>query len=107
MPETGSAAAEPHLASVEDAIAHYMAPEQRNLATQLLGGGGEEATADSSTASMASGGFAITPKRGDALLWYNYDEAGALETRAVHCAMPVKGRGRQVGRQSVHHSHAR
>ena len=32
----------------------------------------------------------MAPKKGDALLWYNYDETGSLDPRAVHCALPVR-----------------
>jgi hypothetical protein len=31
----------------------------------------------------------VQPRRGDAVLWYNYDELGRLDARAVHSALPV------------------
>ena len=34
-------------------------------------------------------GVLVSPRKGDAVLWYNYDVSGRLEPRAVHCAMPV------------------
>ena len=34
-------------------------------------------------------GVNVSPRRGDAVLWYNYDADGKLDPRAVHCAKPV------------------
>ena len=38
---------------------------------------------------MRNGGIKAVPRKGDAVLFYNYDRNGAPDPRAVHSALPV------------------
>ena len=40
-------------------------------------------------AKMRDGGIKIVPHKGDAIVFYNYDEDGVRDPRAVHSALPV------------------
>ena len=87
------------LKSSDDAIRHFLAPEHEtirngpedgerpeggdgSMAGGVQGGGRGEA--------RAMGGVKVKPRRGDAVVWYNYEEGtGRIDPRAVHCALPV------------------
>ena len=34
-------------------------------------------------------GVRVAPRKGEAVVWYNYNEDGQIDPRAVHCALPV------------------
>lgn len=52
------------------------------------GGDGGGAMAASVTA-MRDGGLKVAPRKGDAILFYNYDRNGVMDPRAIHAALPV------------------
>ena len=40
-------------------------------------------------ATAEAPGVRVSPKLGDAIVWYNFDADGQLDPRAVHSALPV------------------
>ena len=86
-----------HLTTSDAMITHFLAPEHRKLSAgvvaeeDLARDAALSKTISSSSSSFSSGrpGVVCKPSKGDAIVWYNYDESGKLDPRAVHSALPV------------------
>jgi prolyl 4-hydroxylase len=82
------------LPNVDAAISYFLAPEHKHVGARLDPGLERQVAAAAEAAGSLRGGsmptgVSVTPKMGDAVLWYNYDADGKLDPRAVHCAKPV------------------
>ena len=85
-----------HLATADEAISTFLTDEHRTVEREIISGGRSlQASPPTGDGEVGGGGGAaadgvlVSPRKGDAVLWYNYDTSGRLEPRAVHCAMPV------------------
>lgn len=96
--------------SADEAALAFMSP-QHHEGAQGYRWAAERQTSDSvaskrtATAAAAAaardGGIRVTPRKGDAILFYNYDEQGVLDPRAVHSALPVTRGTKWVANQWV------
>ena len=78
------------LRSVDEAATRFMAKRHAE-ATQLKWAATGEASQEAVGGSDddAQRGVVCAPRKGDAVLFYNYDERGVIDPRAVHSALPV------------------
>jgi prolyl 4-hydroxylase len=87
------------LRSVDEAATRFMAKRHAAAAELKWAATGEEADSaaaantqrDEGSAEARPGGTGVVcaPRKGDAVLFYNYDASGVIDPRAVHSAMPV------------------
>jgi prolyl 4-hydroxylase len=95
FPAAGDDASAWRFDSVDEAALAFMAPrhsaaqEYRWAAHDTAARGGGAAARAEAAAAARDGGVRVAPRKGDALLFYNYDEAGVIDPRAVHAALPV------------------
>lgn len=80
-----------HLRTSDAAIDEFISPEHKMTFRQID-------TPQAQMRAKAEGappkaekrtGVLVRPRKGDALLWYNYDASGCPDPRAVHSALPV------------------
>jgi hypothetical protein len=77
------------LTTADAAIAHFAT---QNLSLKALVGGAGGSGGSLGGGGGGGGGVSVAPRRGDAVVWYNYrSHDGALDPRAVHAALPVRG----------------
>lgn len=93
--------------TIDKACAHAAAPEHADLMSQRLLGlpasrderpalpgrplrpSAPAAGIVAAAAPAKRTGVVVAPRKGDAVLWYNYDSSGRPDPRAVHAALPV------------------
>jgi hypothetical protein len=76
--------------TVDDAIRRFSSPElARSLNENFSSGSTSGEAVLHSVGSATAPGIRVTPKQGDAVVWYNFDAEGRLDPRAVHAAQPV------------------